>query len=207
MAVQIVKLPSRSVYLGNCYLLVSGTSAALVDPTAETSDVKRALNEYGATLTAMLLTHAHYDHLSALYDADYVSDIPLYVHEADKPALASAKMLVAPVFGRHTPPPAHQTISVSDGDTIPLGSDTIRVWHTPGHTPGAVCYSVGDRMLTGDTLFLDSIGATRFPGGDEAAIYASLAKIKHLAPAHIYPGHGPDADFAVVCADNPFLRK
>ena len=204
---EILRLDVPGCFRANCYLVWSQNEAALIDPTADPDQVAAALAARGLRLKYILLTHAHYDHLMTLYDPAAFADLPVCIHAADAPALGDVRTLVANLFGIRTPPPARAVQTLADGDTLPLGDEVLTVHHTPGHTPGSVCYAVGDRWLTGDTLFADSIGATRFPGGDGDLLFASLACVLADPPAHIYPGHGADAPMAEVLRYNPYLRS
>ena len=204
---EILQLDASGGFRANCYLVWSQDEAALIDPTADPDQVAAALAARGLRLRYILLTHAHYDHLMTLYDASAFADLPVYIHAADAPALGDVRALVADLFGVRIPLPPREVQTLSDGDTLPLGDEEITVYHTPGHTPGSVCYGSGDRWLTGDTLFADSIGATRFPGGDSDLLFSSLARILIAPPAHIYPGHGGDAPMAEVLRYNPYLRS
>lgn len=203
---QILPLVYLSGYRANCYLVWSQGEAALVDPTASPEVVAAALAEHDLHLKYLLLTHAHYDHVISLYDADFFADVPVCVHAADLPALTDPRLLVSNVFGVRTTPPQRKLMALSDGDTLTLGDTVLTVHHTPGHTPGSVCYGLGDRWLTGDTLFADSIGATRFPGGDGEQIGDSLRRLLAAPPAHIYPGHGEDAPMEQVLRQNPYIK-
>ena len=204
---EILQLATSGCFRANCYLVRSQDEAALIDPTADPDQVAAVLAEHGLHLKYVLLTHAHYDHLMTLYDPAAFAGLPVHLHAADAPALLDVRALVANLFGMRTPPPQREVQTLADGDILPLGDTVLTVHHTPGHTPGSVCYGVGDRWLTGDTLFADSIGATRFPGGDGDLLFASLAGILADPPTHIYPGHGGDASFAEVLRYNPYLRS
>lgn len=203
---EILPLVYLSGYRANCYLVWSGDEAALVDPTAPPDAVATVLAAHGLRLKYLLLTHAHYDHLITLYDPTAFADLPVYIHAADASALGDAKALVASVFGVKAPMPSREIVTLADGDKLPLGDAVLTVHHTPGHTPGSVCYGFGERWLTGDTLFADSVGATRFPGGNGETLGSSLRRILADPPAYIYPGHGAHAAMETVRCANPYLR-
>lgn len=167
----------------NCYLLEDETtnSAAIVDPGGEGERVLAQVQADGMEVKLILLTHAHFDHtggVAALHKA--LPEVPVYLHPADAALLGTN---VFPAIGAPTVP-------YNDGDTLKLGSLTISVLHTPGHTPGGVCLQVGEALFTGDTLFQGSMGRTDFAGGSYEEIMASLKRLGQLTgDYHVLPGH------------------
>ena len=167
----------------NCYLLEdeATNSAAIVDPGGEGERVLAQVQADGMEVKLILLTHAHFDHtggVAALHKA--LPEVPVYLHPADAALLGTN---VFPAIGAPTVP-------YNDGDTLKLGSLTISVLHTPGHTPGGVCLQVGEALFTGDTLFQGSMGRTDFAGGSYEEIMASLKRLGQLTgDYHVLPGH------------------
>ena len=171
-----------------CYLvsLPDRDDCIVIDPGAEPERIRAALQK--KRLAAILLTHGHFDHVgavSALMDAD----TPLYIHALDAPMLADPKLNLCRMIGQTiTAPPANHLLQ--EGDLVQAAGSTLTVLHTPGHTPGSVCYRAGDVLFTGDTLFHMGCGRTDFPGGSEADMRQSLARLAPLArECTIYPGH------------------
>ena len=186
--------------MGNFVHLIEDTAsrrAAVVDPAWDADAVIRFAAEHGLTITDILLTHTHYDHVNAL-DALYAgTQAAVHLHKEE-----AAYWQRLPDGGV-----LHQ-----DGDRIAFGETEIRVIHTPGHTPGSVCYHIGDDLITGDTLFVYGCGRCDLPGGDAHAMRASLTRIMSELPPQtvIHPGHNygvtPTSTLAEQVTGNPFLK-
>lgn len=157
-----------------------------------------------------LNTHAHIDHVCGVEWVKEKFDIPFALHPADQPILESTadygealgfKIAKTPTVDR----------AIADGETIALGNDSIRIIHTPGHTAGGVSiYIESQKMLiTGDTLFRESIGRTDLPTGDYPTLMRSIVeKIIPLGPdVKIFPGHGPASDLMHETKRNPFVSE
>ncbi len=186
--------------MANCYLIVHGDQALVVDPCVTVSAIETAAREQGATLCGILLTHGHFDHVLSLDTLRDATRLPAYIHARDNELLADGqKNAFALFFGRDKAyRPAEQT--VEDGDTIPLGDSVITVIHTPGHTAGSLCYLAGDALLTGDTLFADSYGRYDLYSGHGPTLRTSLSRLAAMDRAlTIYPGHGESAMLGTAC--------
>ena len=172
-----------------CYVLSreGADDCIVIDPGAEPQRIIRAAA--GKRIAAILLTHGHFDHIGAV--SDLAKDgVPVLIHSLDAPMLtdpaknASLSLMCVPV----TACPA--TDLLRDGDRRTLAGLEIEVIHTPGHTPGSVCYRIDGHLFTGDTLFEHGWGRTDLPGGDEHALFASLRRIMPLAQTlPFHPGH------------------
>ena len=169
----------------NCYILIDDIEkkAAVIDPGAEAELILAELDKTDAQVEYILLTHGHYDHIGAvakLHEA--LPRTKVYMHQADSRGT-----------GFHVVPLADQVEDLQyydDGDALTLGSLTIHVIHTPGHTPGGVTLRVRDVLFTGDTLFAGSMGRSDFPGGNTQQLFASLKKLARLeGNYHVLPGH------------------
>ncbi|MBE6601551.1 MAG: MBL fold metallo-hydrolase [Ruminococcaceae bacterium] len=180
----------------NCYLLVSGTHAAVVDPSVKAETLCTLLQQkYGATLDFILLTHGHFDHVVSVDTLRDLTGASLYMHKWDAEMLSDAKKSAFYTFFRVDQTYRAPERLLEDGDELTLGEETIRVIATPGHSMGSVCYLCNDEFLiTGDTLFAMGYGRYDLWGGDEKTLFDSLASLRSL-PQHlpIYPGHGESA--------------
>lgn len=198
-------------YSSNCYLVTDDgeTAAVIVDPSVPPEDVRRARGCALPPITAICLTHVHFDHMLALDAWREETDAPLCVHEADAGALGDPVRNVYRLFTGTDVTAAPAERLLRDGDRIAVGTEELTVWHTPGHTPGCVCYSAGSAVLTGDTLFASDVGRTDLPGGDADTLRASLAALRRRLPASalLYPGHGPGTTAAREAAYNPWFTE
>ena len=154
---------------------VATNQAAVVDPGWDADFIVSKVDELGLQLTSVLLTHGHYDHLNALEALLAKQDLPVYIcaNEADQ-----------------LMPNVPQLNKVTESDLIEIGDTKISVIETPGHSPGGVCYLLGQDLITGDTLFVDGCGRADLPGSDPVLLYQSLSKLRSLSDAlQVYPGH------------------
>ena len=161
-----------------------GDECVLVDPGAEFASVEGAV--CGRNVTAVLLTHGHFDHM--LYAKPWLDrGAKLYIHEQDAAALGDPSLNLSGVIGATLILPAADEL-VKEGSLFTEAGVTFNVLHTPGHTPGGVCYQCGNVLFCGDTLFYHSYGRIDLPGGDSGAMAASLTRLPGDTIA--YPGHG-----------------
>ena len=181
----------------NSYLLVSGNEAVLIDTGVPVKKLLDALENEGAKLKYILLTHGHFDHTITADKLRDATGARLAIHEDDDEMLSDAeKSALALFFGRYdTVRPSDLTIK--DGDRLGFGADELTIIHTPGHSKGSVCCQIGNSLFTGDTLFNGGYGRYDLHGGNFNTLCASLAKLKELdGELDIYPGHGDSAKLA-----------
>lgn len=188
---EIVNLYPGS-FASNCYVLLCDGHAAVVDPSANEAQILAEIAQRNATLDYILLTHGHFDHVLSLDALREKSGAPAYVHESDAELLPDSEKNGFSYFFSQERVFRAAERTLKHGDVLPLGSEHIRVVHTPGHTRGSVCYQCnGGLLLTGDTLFDGNYGRFDLYGGDAETLYASLRSL-HALPDElmIYPGHG-----------------
>ena len=186
----------------NCYILCDETEklCAVIDPGGDADRVAAAVKGSGCAPCAILLTHGHYDHTGAVAELSAKwPGVPVYLNHRDQCG--------DDAYLRQLFPPVPAAKDYGEGDTIQVGSLTLEVLSTPGHSEGSVTLRCGDVLFCGDTLFAGSCGRTDFPGGSDAAMRASLRRLAGLsADYRVYPGHGMDTTLAEEKRYNPYLR-
>jgi glyoxylase-like metal-dependent hydrolase (beta-lactamase superfamily II) len=199
----------------NTYVVWDETGeAAVIDAGNSTPAEDRALDEFiagkGLRLVAAINTHGHFDHALGLPHVKRTYGVPFAAHSADGFLLENASP-AGKIFGVAAGTLPSIDIDLAKREEITFGGTTLKIIHTPGHTPGHVCLfdPVGRVVFTGDTLFADSIGRTDLPGGDYSWIMRSiLEKILPLGgDVRVYPGHGPDTTIGREAAGNPFITE
>ena len=184
-------------YQTNCYILheEDAPDCVVLDPGYEPEIILSYLAEKKLTLSAIALTHCHFDHVGGVRELAAQTDCRVYLNEKD---LALPPML--------TNGPLYYTDTYREGDTLTLAGIPFRVLETPGHTPGSVCLITGNHLFSGDTLFAGSCGRTDLPGGDSRAMRDSLRKLAALEEDFsVYPGHGSATTLNREKQTNPYL--
>lgn len=187
----------------NCYFLQDEESGlmAIIDPGDDWERILHQVKKAEGEVKYILLTHGHYDHTTAVPDlVKALPGVQVYIHQADANGAGSQLF-----------PLAAQVKDLNNydgGDTLSLGSLTIEVLHTPGHSKGSVTLKVGDVLFTGDTLFCGSCGRTDLRGGSYEEIMASLKRLGELeGDFHVCPGHDRTSTLERERKYNPFLLE
>jgi len=186
--------------------------AVLIDPGDEVDTLIAEAHAARLNVTAILLTHAHIDHITGVGRAKSAFDVPIWLHNDDlffyEGIVEQGRM-----FGLSAERQPPVTNFYAPGSRLGFGNYVVDVLHTPGHAPGGVCLAVGrgdapDRALfVGDTLFAGSIGRTDLPGGDYDTLISSIRNVLFTFPGEsiVYPGHGPQTTVETERRTNPFL--
>ena len=196
--VEVYKFCPRSYVGSNSYLIVSGDEAAIVDPSVPYDSIASHLS--GARLRYILLTHCHFDHILKVDEYVERTGAEVIVGELDRAGLSSPITNCYRYFMGSEDGYFGKAETVRDGERLPLGSGTIKVIATPGHTAGGVCYLADSDLFAGDTVFAGGgYGRCDLPGGDEATLFASISRLCSLPDeVAVYPGHGEDTDIKEI---------
>ncbi len=167
----------------NCYLFAdaAGSDAVVIDPGDGAEAILARVKDERLNVRAILLTHCHWDHIGAVADVAEATGAPVMLHRADLPWLREG-----------SPRPVEPSRFLDHGDTVTAGTLHLEAIHTPGHSPGGLCYRAADRIFTGDTLFAGSVGRWDLPGGSREELFRSLRERLLTLPDDlpVFPGHG-----------------
>jgi glyoxylase-like metal-dependent hydrolase (beta-lactamase superfamily II) len=211
MTLSVIQLPLGPLQT-NCYLMACTATqqAAVVDPAWDGRAILAQATSRGWSISHILLTHSHFDHVGGLAELKELTGAPIYAHPDAGPMLARATAAAA-LWGIHVdaPPPADQPLA--EGDVLAIGELRPLVLFTPGHAPGHVCFHLPDDgvLFDGDVLFQGSIGRTDLPGGDIDLLMSSIRDKLLPLPDEtaVLSGHGPATTIGNERRHNPFLQE
>ena len=192
---QIFSICPKS-FASNTYLLVSKKSAIIIDPSVSVDAIAKKLDEENVELKGVFLTHGHFDHIVSIDTLRERYDVPVYIHEEDACMLTDGHLNGFYLFFKRDCVHNPADILFEDGYKMPLDDEFITVLHTPGHSRGSCCFIFNDgeqgtSLITGDTLFSNSVGRCDLFGGNEAEMTNSIKKLFTFdKKSPIYPGHG-----------------
>jgi glyoxylase-like metal-dependent hydrolase (beta-lactamase superfamily II) len=196
----------------NCSIFGDETTrqAMVVDPGDEIDRILDILSLHQLTVTAIVITHAHIDHIGGAQELKAATGAPVYMNLADS-ELQRMMDVQATWLGIPTPQAVDIDVPVKDGDKLLVGAAEVHVLHTPGHTQGSICLWMPSegKLVAGDTLFRDSIGRTDLPGGDGRQILQSIHDQLLPLPGdtQVFPGHGDPTTIAREKRSNYFLQR
>lgn len=207
----IVKMLVVGPFASNCYVVGSSSTeeGIIIDPGAEAGSILRTVQQEGLSISLIVATHAHMDHVDALQAVKERTNAQFALHEAEKALLSGGAMRPLQSLGlspyQSTPEPDRL---LKDGDRIDVGDLHFEVLHTPGHSPGGICLSGHGVVFSGDALFNFGIGRTDFPGGSYERLMKGIHEKLMVLPDEtiVYPGHGPATTIGDERRGNPFLR-
>ena len=206
----IIKQLTVGPIMANCFILgcEDTLQAAVIDPGDEADRILQVLAGDKLTVTQIINTHGHFDHVSANKPMKEATGAPISIHPLDAPMLTTLSRSAA-AWGLSAEDSPEPDKTIEDGDTISVGNLAIKVLHTPGHTPGGVSLLVAEAVFVGDTLFQGSIGRTDFPGGDFETLRDSIHnKLFTLdEKTTVYPGHNQPTTIGHEKRSNPFVGE
>ncbi len=204
----IIKQLAVGPIMANCYILGCGETrqAVVIDPGDEADRILMTLAKDKLKVTHILNTHGHFDHVGGNRKLKEATGAPILIHAGDAPMLAQLSAAAA-TFGLSAENSPEPDRHLSDGDEIAFGNLSLKVLHTPGHSPGSVSLYTDGKVFVGDLLFSGSIGRTDLPGGDYDTLIASVRnKIFPLGDdVTVYSGHGPETSVGREKRFNPFV--
>jgi hydroxyacylglutathione hydrolase len=208
----IVKMLVVGPLASNCYIVGSSSTkqGMIIDPGAEAGTILKTVQQVGLSISLIMVTHAHIDHIEALRAVKERTNAQFALHEAEKGLLSTAPpmgVLASLGLTAFKPYPQPDRL-LKDGDHIDVSDLQFEVLHTPGHTPGGICLLGHGVVFSGDTLFNFGIGRTDFPGCSHERLMKSIREKLMVLPDEtiVYPGHGPPTTIGDERRGNPFLQ-
>jgi hydroxyacylglutathione hydrolase len=184
--------------------------ALVIDPADNTTEIIAEAKNNKLNINYIVNTHGHVDHIGGNAEMKKLTGAKIIVHEDDAPMLTSTPAMMLKMFGGKQSPPADRL--VKDGDTIDVGNISLKVIHTPGHSPGGISLYVKGFVFTGDTLFVEGVGRTDLPGSSGQTMYKAIKEKLFTLPddTKVMPGHNygrtPTSTVGHEKKNNPFIR-
>lgn len=193
----------------NAYLLQGEDpqKAVIIDPGMNPAPLVKAIKDL--EIEAILLTHAHFDHIGGVEEIRQAKGCPVYLHDLESEWLTTPKLNGSLNWPQVTPPISAEPAeyALAEGQQLKLIGHTFRVYHTPGHSPGSVSLLCGNDLFAGDALFRMGVGRTDLTGGRERDLIDSIQNKLYTLPDEVvvYPGHGPKTTIGYEKQHNPYV--
>ena len=209
MTAMSIQMYVVSVCATNCYFVINDDTreVLIIDPGASAKQLAEKVVESGLKPVAILLTHGHFDHASAVAELSQLLGVKVYAHEAERETLETPDLNLSGWEGKADT--YHADVYVKDEQELELAGFKVRVLFTPGHTVGGCCFYFVEQnvVFSGDTLFEGSIGRTDFPKGSASQLIRAINEKLMILPDEtaVYPGHGDMTSIGMERVNNPFL--
>jgi hydroxyacylglutathione hydrolase len=187
-----------------------GGDGLVIDPAGDADRIMAVADKHKITIQYILNTHAHVDHVMGNEEMKKKTGAPILIHELDAPSLVKTPRNMLAMFGGHPSPPADRMLK--DEEVIQVGSLTLKILHTPGHSPGSICLHADGVVFTGDTLFVGGVGRTDLAGGSWPILLRSIRTKLLTLPDEtiVLPGHNygstPTSTIGSERRHNSFLQ-
>jgi glyoxylase-like metal-dependent hydrolase (beta-lactamase superfamily II) len=196
----------------NCWIIGSRRTreAIVIDPGDQADEILALARDLGVRIKRIVNSHGHVDHVMGVAGVKQATNAPFLMHQADLSIVHQAPFTAARLLGmQDVPAPPDPDAFVSDGDIVEVEGVRLQVIHTPGHTPGSLCFYTEGMLFSGDTLFRGSIGRTDLPGGNYDQIIQSITDRLLQLPDEtvVLPGHMEETMIKVERETNPFVRS
>ncbi len=193
----------------NCFVIGDEVSkeSMVIDPGDEPDRILDVAKENDLTINMIVCTHTHFDHIAAIPELKDATNAKLLMHREEQSIYKSAEMM-ASAWGFQIGSLPEPDVLLSENDEIGVGIYLFKVLHTPGHSPGGICLYRDSLVISGDTLFADSIGRTDLPGGSMEKMKESFKRLMNLpGDTHVLPGHGPETNIGHEKTNNFFSSQ
>lgn len=200
-------LQGYSALYANCYGITTEKAAIVIDPGKYTDDIAEFLKNNSDKTRIILITHAHYDHISGADRLRRETGVKIAIGKGDEPALSDCKLNLSGVYVPEIAP-FNADYIIEDEEEFTVGDLTVKAYETPGHTKGGVCYLIGDCLFSGDILFYETVGRVDLPGGNMSDMKQSLDRLICLLndDIKVYSGHGEVTTIGHERRHNMYLR-
>ena len=199
------------VFQENCYIIGSRQTGEAIcfDPGDEVDEIRALAREMRVTITKIACSHAHLDHIMAVRALKEETGAPFLLHQSDQELARQMPEQARNLLGRVEKPAPEPDGYLADGDDVEIPGISLKVLHTPGHTPGSICLYGHGMLFSGDTLFRQSIGRTDFPGGSFPQIMESIVSRLMTLPDEtiVRPGHMEQTTIGAERRANPFVLE
>ena len=203
-----IKLFNTGIYDVNTYLVFDEKSkeAVIIDLGGKSPELVDEIKKNNLKIKYILNTHGHFDHISGELDFQNNYNVPVYAHKEDLELINNLEIILK-MMGAPIQKPPKITNFLDENSDLSIGDTKITVIETPGHTKGGVSLLIGENLFSGDTLFLESVGRTDFPGGSFDKIKSSIKDKLFKLPdtTKVYPGHGPSTQIGHEKLYNSFV--
>lgn len=199
-----------NLYSENTYIINEKEECFIIDPGAELEKIKGIIDQEELVVKGILLTHGHFDHIYTLNEVQDLYDCPVYIHNKERDFLFDPNLNLSSTTLKAITFKKRDYIKlIEDGDVIKLRNQEIKVYHTPGHTRGCVCYQYKRFMFTGDLLFKGTVGRFDLPTSNKKELFDSLKYVLKVTRDNtlVYPGHGTFTTISQEKQENMYLKQ